>query len=394
MKKAGPVAADNSHHHRRGHIRRTGSGDVVPVRDTRVKNRVRVDTSEPRSATSREALIGLTENDDVDVNDIVFAFEHPEWSSHGFRRHEIQEWVECDIDPEDAETWRAAGHDAAFAKTWKSPLWQNQRLSPEDALVYIDHDIPPRDAQQFLRVGFSAAEAIRWNELGARPHEAHQWRSMDVTLEQAKEFHKLGFADPADLRNLSFFSKSDAHNWFANGVHLETALKYQELIGHGHQIEDIAAVIKSPKTGDVDDHYDWVESAVPVDQIVGFAEKGYTIRRAEQLSKKGVAADAAPDLHGGEPVPGKSWTGIKDVVAAEAAAKNYDMAISARDISSSRTVKVTLTGRDDPTDTKTFWIRFSHSGAFQEAKSNIPRRTRVLKTKAEFLRLHFPGQDN
>lgn len=101
----------DSSHHRRRHLRHQPDGTVTPVRDATVKNRGRNADAPSRNNPSSDALVGLAATDDnFNPDDVIFAFEHPEWSSKGFTRATSKAWMDHDIDPENAEVWHSAGY--------------------------------------------------------------------------------------------------------------------------------------------------------------------------------------------------------------------------------------------------------------------------------------------
>jgi hypothetical protein len=381
---------EETHHQRRRHIRGQADGTVTPVRETAVKNRGRTTTQSPRNPSRRDALTNLaTEDDDFETDMIVFAFEHPEWSSKGFRRADAQPWMNLGIDPDNASMWRDAGYNAEYANKWRTGL--GTRIMPaDDALTFIEHNVPIDAAILFTSTTIPTEEALRWHYSGIPAFDAITWRSKKHTPEKAQEYIALGLTEPSDLRHIDSLGQKMAHRWYQEGVSLATASMYQILFDEGHSVKRIAAVIKSDHTGTLDDRYDWIESTIPDNQIAEFAEKGYRTHRAEQLYAKGQTSSTVPDLFGGELVPGKSWPDIKKAFDTAAMQGDYDVQMHAEDRSIFRQVEVTLTNKNNPTDTRIYHLRFSHSGAFEQASSNVKRKTRVVKTKAEFLRLHFP----
>jgi hypothetical protein len=380
---------DNTHK-RDAHARRKQDGDMTSVRAAIVPNRGRKHTLNDPAPPSKGALIGLADINDeeeFDADIIIFAFEHSEWTSVGFDRKTAEPWMNLNFPPEEAKTWKDAGYEAQFANQWRLANRTKDLFPAQEALLYIDNNIPLEKAQGYGQRNIPAHEAIQWHPLNLPTHEILGWRNLEVTPDRVQEHFALGLGDPFEVSRIKIIGQPNAHKYMEAGIPISEAGLYHQLTKQGKTVERIVAAISTRATNS--QRKEWILSELPDNQMVEFAQKGYTVRRATQLYQKGITSSKAPDLHNGEPVPGKSWKDIKSAIEKEAQNKNYDIEVETKDISVYRSVKVKLTNKTDPSDTKTFRLRFSQSGAFKEANSNIKRRTRIVKTKAEFLRLHF-----
>ncbi len=294
------MAADNSHHRRRGHIRRTRNGDVVPVRDTRVKNRGRVEASEPRGVSSRDTLIGLTENDegsDIDADDVIFALEHPEWSSRGFNRAASEPWVRRLVPPDVAEGWRDAGYTVEEAMKWREgPRGFGTVIPVEDAQKFMAAGLDALAARQLHRVAATADERIAWQKFAETVHNIDAWQSAGCkTLERAQQYCALGLTNPFDLKVMRMMDSREAHQWYEEGIELRDTLSYRRLLDEGFTVKDIAAVIKLRAVPEPGKRIDWVRSRVPAHQIPEFVRKGYTAELAAQMMEQGYTSATAPE---------------------------------------------------------------------------------------------------
>lgn len=383
------VNMGDSHHHRREHVRRTRSGDVVPVRDAQVKNRGRATL--PNSARRPDGLMDLAApEEDVDVDHIVFAFEHPEWTSKGFTRESHRPWKEEGIPPEIAEGWHNAGYPAEEATRWRAMYDNGDVLPVTDAEKYMAEGITPADARDHHRLGETAEERIAWMLLPVRRHDISSWKNAGCeTAAEVQQYLDLGFTRPQEVIFVQRFGESEAREWFSAGVDAHTATRFRSLLREGFTVTDIAAVIRMDRMDD-ESQMAWIRSRVPVDQIEGFSLKGYGPRAAASQIRKGETADTAPDLHRGEPVPGKAWRELKTSFEKLASAENCTMNVaSERRRWDRRSVTVTITNNSDPSDTRTFKFVFSDTGRFLQGKSDVKRKTRTVSSRAAFMRLHF-----
>jgi hypothetical protein len=392
------MTTGDSHHQRKQHVRHK-NGSITPVRETLVRNRGAT-SGAPRNKTNHDALLNLAapnsddSDDDLLADRVIFAFEHPEWSSRGFDRKTSRPWMEHGVAPESAAEWRDAGFDAEFAASWRLRSSRDGKLAPvDDAIKFIENDIDAVHASSWITSEFTIEESIAWIKKGSHPHDANVWKSMGVSHpDDTQPYEEIGLSDPTEVRLISQMGRQRAHDWLAEGVSLREALSYEFLVDdENYPVKRVAGALANPDTGNPDNKIAWVRSEVPLDQISTFVEKGYSPRRAATQHKKGRTSATAADLRDGEPVPGKAWKELKAAFAEKAKKANCDVTISTKETYGPRKiVTVTLTDKTDPTTTNTYDLFFSSTGTFEQGRSNIKRKTRLLSSRAAYMRLHFP----
>jgi hypothetical protein len=264
---------------------------------------------------------------DTEVDDIVYALEHPEWSSRGFNRAASRPWLAIGATPDDAAAWTAAGFnfDEAFP-------WHERGLGPAHATLYQDAGIDPSTGHLWtVSRGIPADDAIKWIADGLDPDTVRRLLNVHRVADHAtyREWVALGVTDPEAIEKLTRLGHERIAAWTDLGVPLDEIpemSRWTVFKQYGYSERDLAVMAMSGYRSTY--LIDWAEERIPADQIVEFIEKGYTPKRAAKKIANGVTATAAEDLRRGEPVPGKAWTTIKESLDGKVAANGYEVEVT------------------------------------------------------------------
>jgi hypothetical protein len=353
------------------------------------------DTDRPLTEQERAVLITIKDlvnrldglgrvDDDEDADKVVFAFEHPEWSSKGFTRKDHLPWTAVGLAPEEAAQWRDAGFTIDDAVPWlnqnKSIHGVHKKFVPSDAKVYRDAGISPSEGAHWsLVLGAPADDAMKWISAGVSRDDATGWIiHAKCDYETYHAWNELGVTDPGDAMRLDWLGSDRINAWQSVGVPLEDIprmMQWEHYKDCGYTEKDL---LIAKNTGNSLDYLQsWLENRVPADQIAEFIEKGYTPKRAVSRITKGETAATAEDLRNGEPVPGNAWVTFKEALDSKVTANDYECdVIEKREKDGKVSIEVFCYRGGDRTGgiVEDYSLMFSNTGAFKYCSSGYDSR--------------------